>query len=326
MGNLIVIFAAAVVAHSGSAQGVVLNARGNTLYQSERYAEAERIYRQAIEAFGETPSVSRAITRENLGIALRAQGRLGEAEELLVQALVEVESLTGPRSVETGQVANNLATVYLGQHRFENASKLLRSLVENTDDHTAATAYGNLAAGALGLGDNVQAEQYARRALELAGRALPAGDRYRAVILNNLAQACRFNGKYLEAEQLYREAISIWETALGPANSDLGRGLMNLAAFYHDRGREAGAEQLYLRAAEILEPADPLTATVVRNELADVLRAELRYTEAAKLARATLPRLEADLPASDPRLIRARDNWARLERETHRVRMSRSLR
>jgi hypothetical protein len=92
---------------------------------------------------------------------------------------------------------------------------------------------------------------------------------------------------------------------------------MNLAAFYHERGREAGSEQLYLRAAAILEKADPLLGLVARNELADVLRAELRYTEATRLAKSTLARLQTTLPSGDSRLIRAQQNWSRLTAETH---------
>src|SRR6185436_9755845 len=118
---------------------------------------------------------------------------------------------------------------------------------------------------------------------EMAHRVLPAQHRLTAVAFNNLAQSCRFQEKYLEAEVYYRRAIEIWEGTLGVAHPDLARGLMNLAAHYHERGRETGAEDLYVRAAGIFEAAlgkDAPEALVVRNELADVLRAERRYTEA----------------------------------------------
>ena len=91
--------------------------------------------------------------------------------------------------------------------------------------------------------------------------------------------------------------------------------MMNLAAFFHDRGREAGAEDLYLHAVEILERAFGKRndqALVARNELADVLRAERRFTEAGKLAQATLAEMEHAFAADDPRLSRARQNYARL--------------
>jgi tetratricopeptide (TPR) repeat protein len=188
-----------------------------------------------------------------------------------------------------------------------------------SDTAKTVTAYSNLAAASIRAGDNQRAEEYARQALEMAQSDLPARHRLTAVALNNLAQSCRFQEKYLEAEVFYRRAIEIWEDALGADHPDLARGLMNLAALYHERGRETGAEDLYLRAAVIFEIALGKTTTealVVRNELADVLRAERRYTEAAKLARATLSVMQNVLPEDDPRLQRARYNFARLQQET----------
>jgi hypothetical protein len=94
---------------------------------------------------------------------------------------------------------------------------------------------------------------------------------------------------------------------------------MNLGAFYHERGREAGAERLYSRAAAILEQAfgknDPRALTA-RNELAEVLRGERRFSESAKLERSTLASLEKQLSPDDPRLVRAQSNYARLLQES----------
>jgi len=75
----------------------------------------------------------------------------------------------------------------------------------------------------------------------------------------------------------------------------------------------------YLRAEAILEKTDERLALVVRNELADVMRAQLRYTEAKKLARATLTKMEGLMRPDDPRLLRARFNWTRLIAESQRT-------
>jgi tetratricopeptide (TPR) repeat protein len=183
-------------------------------------------------------------------------------------------------------------------------------------------AYTLLTTIAMGRGEYGEAEGFARRALYFARAALPAGHQSLATAWNNLAQACRFEGRYyLEAERGYREAIGIWEESLGPWHPDLAKGLINFAAFYHERGRETGAEVLYARAAEILEKTfgkDHVRALVVRNELADVLRGERRYTESDKLGRATLAALEKALRPGDPRLVQALRNRARLLRDTRR--------
>jgi hypothetical protein len=95
--------------------------------------------------------------------------------------------------------------------------------------------------------------------------------------------------------------------------------MMNLAAFYHERGRETGAEDLYERAALTLERIygkGSAELLVARNELADVLRAERRYTESERMGRTTLKALEKTLDARDPRVVRAVANYERLLGET----------
>ncbi len=340
-----VTFAAVVLSHAGMRDTSELRTRAHEAYLAGRFAEAEMDYRGVLAACLGQRSLACAAARENLGVAIRAQGRGAEARPMLEAALAEITALAGPTSPEAIQAARNmaalywtigelakagemalragdrtmLASVYVAQRRFPEAAELLHALLPSADDATAVVLYGNLAATSLGTWQLAEAEKYARQGVELGRRALPEGDPKLAVVLNNLAQVCRFTGRYLEAERDYREALAIWEKSVGPSDPDYARGLMNLAAFYHERDREAGAEQLYSRAAAILEKADPALALVARNELADVLRGELRYTEARKLARSTLRRMEAALPADDPRLARARDNWERLTAETQRT-------
>lgn len=315
--TLVALIAVALLAHAELGVATEWKERAHAAYVAGHYAEAEAGYRSALKAFGAQRCLARAVATENLGVALRAQGKTAEARPLMEEATVEIADLAGPESQEALLAKTNLAALYWSQGDSARAANLSRTLVDLVEDRAAVTLYGNLAAASIGLGDLEQADADARRGLELARRVFPAGDLREAPLLNNLAQVCRFTGRFLEAETLYREAIRIWETSLGEDHPDLARGLMNLAAFYHERNREAGAEQLYLRAAAILEKADPGLALVARNELADVLRGELRYTEARKLARATLSQMEATLAPGDPRLIRALQNWARLEAQVH---------
>jgi tetratricopeptide (TPR) repeat protein len=340
------------------------NRQAAQLYDQARYAEAETLFRRALDAFragGDRERVNHAIAMENLAVMLRAQGRFAESEELHLKALPALEAALGEPAVQTVRAISNLAalywswgkldkaeslalradqlftvlspsspadqasngqvlaSVYLAQHRYPDAKSLLDRLAGAGEPLQVVTGYSNLSAAAMASHEYEQAEAYARQALELAARDLPNGHPVTASALNNLAQACRFQGKYLEAERRYREAIAMLTAALGAAHPDSARAMMNLAAFYHERGREAGAEDLYLRAAEILERTfgkHDAQSLVIRSELADVLRAERRFTEAGKLARRTLREMEAALPEGDPRLARALDNYSRLQAET----------
>ena len=339
MGKIFAMFA--VAALSGQAElkdTIELKERAHQAYVAGRYAEAEAGYRRVLASLGAERTLARAAAMENLGESLRSLGRLAEARPLMEEATREIAALAGPESPETIQAMSNLAAlywsagdlakaetmavragsrktqamVYMAQRRYAEAKNLLLSLLDSVDELNAVGLYGNLASAAIGLEDLQQAEVYAQRGVEIARCVLPENHPGRASVLNNRAQVYRFTGRYLEAETDYREALGIWERSVGPSHPDYARGLANLAAFYHDRGREAGAEQLYLRAMAILETADPMLWLVARNELADVMRAQVRYTEARKLARATLAQMEGAMQPDDPRLIRAKANWARL--------------
>jgi tetratricopeptide (TPR) repeat protein len=343
MGKIFAIFAMAALSGQAELKDVTeLTKRAHEAYVAGRYAEAEAGYRHVLAGLGKEHSIAHAAAMENLGASLRSLGRLAEARPLMEEAARELGALAGPDSPEAIQATSNLAAlywsagdlakaeamavragtrktqamVYIAQRRYAEATKLLLSLLESADETDAVSLYGNLAAASIGMNDFAQAEIYAQRGLALADCALPRNHPGRAAVLNNRAQVYRFTGRYLEAETDYREALAIWEETVGPSHPDYARVLVNLAGFYHDRGREAGAEQLYLRAIAILETVDPMLSLVARNELADVLRGEVRYTEARKLARSTLAQMEGAFEAGDPRLVRAKANWARLLAET----------
>jgi tetratricopeptide (TPR) repeat protein len=342
MGKIIAMFA--VAALSGQAElkdTIELKERAHQAYVAGRYAEAVAGYRHVLASLGPERTLERAATMENVGESLRSLGRLAEARPLMEDAMREIAALAGPDSPQAIQATSNLAAlywsmgdlakaetmavragnrkiqamVYLVQRRYAEAKDLLLNLLDSADEMSAIALYANLASAAIGIEDLPQAEVYAQRGVEIAQCALPENHPGRASVLNNRAQVYRFTGRYQEAESDYREALGIWEKSVGPSHPDYARGLINLAAFYHERGREAGAEQLYLRALPILETTDPVLLLVARNELADVMRAQVRYTEARKLARATLSQMEGAMQADDPRLIRAKANWARLSAE-----------
>ncbi|HEV3201832.1 MAG TPA: tetratricopeptide repeat protein [Bryobacteraceae bacterium] len=291
---------------------------GAVLRTTGRYHEAEPLLTDSLrelEAAGaDVMEVERALF--NLASLYRSEGDLAKAESFGLRAagLIEkrsdipVPERQGPRLI--------LASIYLEQHRYAEAERILNAALEGADGAIAVAAYNGLTIAAIARSEYPQAEALARKALYFAGMALPAGHPGVAAAWNNLAQACRFQGKYLEAEKAYRVAIGVWEDTLGPSHPHVAQGLMNLGAFYHERGREAGAEALYTRAAGILEQTfgkdDPRTLAA-RNEVAEILRAERRYAESEKLGRSTLAGLKKALRPDDPRVVRAQSNYARLE-------------
>ena len=84
------------------------------------------------------------------GDARRTEGRYAEAERLYVEALKLAEETVGPDHLETSVICNNLAVLYKYMGRFDQAEHLYRRALVITEkvlgpDHTqVATIYHNL--------------------------------------------------------------------------------------------------------------------------------------------------------------------------------------
>jgi tetratricopeptide (TPR) repeat protein len=291
---------------------------GTTLRIQARYAEAEPLLTQSLrelETLSGAESLDAARAASALAALYHAWGRLADAEPLASRASAVLARAPNATASDRADALLVLASVYLKSRRTADGERLLAELLDRDESRPAMRAYNDLAAAAIGRADLDGAEAFVRRALDMAPRVLPEGHPLRAAALNNLAQVCRFRQRYAEAEQHYRAAIAIWESAMGPRHPDTAKGLLNLAALHHERGRERAAEELYRRAASVFRDAygdDHELTLIARSELAEVLRAERRYSESKRLSAATLPALETRLGAADPRVTRARANYQRL--------------
>jgi len=293
---------------------VELNNQGVEMAAQARYAEAEEFYRQALDRMAASDADTGHVLN-NLGALYLAKGDTAKAESCALRA--------GGMLGETDRNGNRilLAAIYVEERRFAEARTLAEPALPGASGQTAFALIANLAAAALGEEKLQDAEDFCRRALEIAATVLPPNHPGVASVWNNLGQAYRFQKRYLEAETSYRKAIEIWTAARGPEHPLVARGLLNLAAFEHERGRERAAEELYGRAAGILGLAigtDALQTLIARNELGEVLRAESRYVASEQWSRATLPAIRKLLPENDPRVLRALANYARLLASTKR--------
>jgi tetratricopeptide (TPR) repeat protein len=293
---------------------IELNNQGVEMAAQARYAEAEEFYRQALGRLAASSPVAGHVL-DNLAALYLAKGDAAEAESCALRA--------GAMLGETDRTGNRvlLASIYVEERRFAEARTLLEPALPAASGQLAFNLNATLAAAALGAEKLEDAQEFCRRALEIAATSLAPNHPGIASVWNNLGQIYRFQGRYLEAETAYRKAVEIWTAARGPAHPLVARGLLNLAAFEHERGRERAAEELYGRAAGILDRtigADALQTLIARNELGDVLRAEGRYAASEQASRATLPAIRKLLPESDPRVLRALANYARLLAATKR--------
>jgi tetratricopeptide (TPR) repeat protein len=96
-----------------------------------------------------------------------------------------------------------------------------------------------------------RAIEVAKKALEIAEKALGPDHPDVATSLNNLAALYQTQGQYAQVEPLYKRSLAIREKALGPNHPLVAQSLENLAALYKATNRAEEAEALKKRAEAI---------------------------------------------------------------------------
>ncbi|MGH8604385.1 MAG: tetratricopeptide repeat-containing protein [Gammaproteobacteria bacterium] len=91
----------------------------------------------------------------------------------------------------------------------------------------------------------------AKKALQVAEKALGPDHPTVAASLNNLAALYDAQGQYAQAEPFYKRSLAIAEKALGPDHPDVATSLENMAALYRATKRDGEAEKMEQRAARI---------------------------------------------------------------------------
>ena len=171
-------------------------------------ADATRVYEELIDA------------------ARRAsnQGNRGEAERLLIEALVTGERAFGAEHPSLGTVLNELGRLYIRQAQHKHAEEVLERLLRITkskgEDHPdVATALAGLALVKRALSDDAAAEQLYRDALRIREGALAPQHMATVVTMEQLAELCAARNNVSEALALLQRALPTREAALGPEHA-----------------------------------------------------------------------------------------------------------
>ncbi|ACF47371.1 TPR repeat-containing protein (plasmid) [Prosthecochloris aestuarii DSM 271] len=205
----------------------LLNNMGSYYHGRAFYAEAEPLYRRALDIYekqlgGEHPYVATSLN--NLAELFRAQGKYGEAEPLYRRALGIDEKALGLEHPEVATDLNNLALLLDAQGKYGEAEPLYRRALDIYEKQLGgehpyvATSLNNLAGLLYAQGKYGEAEPLYRRALLIREEQLGGEHPYVATSLNNLAGLLDAQGKYGEAEPLYRRALGICEQSLGASH------------------------------------------------------------------------------------------------------------
>ena len=210
-------------------------------------------------------------------LSLRALRRDAEAELLYREALEISSETLGPRHPDVATSLNNLAGLLSDTNRPAEAEPFYREALEISREALGprhpdvAIRLNNLAELLHATNRAAEAEPLFREALAIGREALGPRHPYEAVGLNNLALLLADTNRPAEAEPLYREALEISRETLGLRHPDVAIRLNNLAWLLHETNRAAEATPLYLDALAILRAAlgdsHPTTNTIASNTL-----------------------------------------------------------
>jgi serine/threonine protein kinase/tetratricopeptide (TPR) repeat protein len=192
----------------------------------------------------------------SLGLLLKLQGKLEEAESCLKEALARSRRVLGEDHLETLYITHNLGFVLHGLGKFSEAETCLRAAMDGRrrslgdDDPETITSISFMGAHLLETGKPAQAEPFLREARERCRRVF--GDRHVQTLAanNSLGVLLRNQGKLEEAEPFLREVMEGCRQTLGDDHRHTQSTIYNLAVLLEMQGKHAEAEQLYREALE----------------------------------------------------------------------------
>ncbi len=196
---------------------------GEATMRSGQYADAERIFTQAVKKAEQFGLHDRrvAVTLSRLAQAYTAQEKYVEAEPVYLQALKIYQDVHGEDHVDVAATLNNLGVLHRKHGQFVDAQALLA------------------------------------RALKIKEKIFGPDDLEVALGLSNLAAVYSAQNQFDPAAQLLQRVVAIREKRLGPKHPDVAKALEEYAALLRKSHRDADAMNIEARAQAIRTKPQP---------------------------------------------------------------------
>ena len=202
-------------------------------------------------------------------------GRYAEAARLYEEAVQHFQSTLGEKAHDTLLARNRLALTYGDLGRYADQLKLAEQVLKDRTEHSGPdsphtiTAMGNLGVAYFNSGRIDELVTTNEKVLALRTKAQGERDPLTVQAMGNLAQAYNNAGRYREAaaldERVYRQSAEIQ----GERHPDTLRAMNNLASTYGRLGRNADRlalnERLLGLVREVLGERHPNTLVVMNN-------------------------------------------------------------
>ncbi len=230
-----------------------------------------------------------AFALERLGWLSKAQGELGECLRFYQRAYAQRERTQGANYPLAAEDISAIAGAYEISGNYYQAIVHYEKYLDfvngyyGSDHRFAGEALASLSFINGMLGKYYEAEQQARRALEIQEKTTPATDSpLLANILISMAHIREAQGDYGEAEQMLRGAVDAWKTYVGTEDSPyFATFLEYLAGNLVQQRKLAEADSLYNRAlAAHRELGDAFRTAMCLSNIGGCYAAQERATEA----------------------------------------------
>jgi eukaryotic-like serine/threonine-protein kinase len=199
-----------------------------------------------------------------IGNGLFAEGHLAEAEGIYREALDRSERALGDEHKVTLDAFNNYSNVLSQLGRWSEAEQIQRRTLnarrKKFGDGSAEVAVSNSNLGAiLQMEEKLpEAEQYYREAVKVSMSVRGAEHPGTLLYLSNLAELLQDEGKLADAEHQHQAVLAARRKVLPAGHQQIGTSLVNLASVLNEEGRFADAEPFAGEALEIYDKAFPL--------------------------------------------------------------------
>jgi serine/threonine protein kinase/Tfp pilus assembly protein PilF len=193
----------------------------------------------------------------NMGILLKLQGRLTEAEPYYVEALEGKRRVLGDEHPKTLIALSNMGVLLARQGKLAEAEPYYRQALEGFrrvfgNEHPKTLfQIGSMGELLASQGKPAAAEPYLRERLEGLRRVSGNDFRWTQAAVGNMGTFLKTQGRFAEAEECFREALDWKRRVLGDEHRSTRATIGQLAIVLARQDELADAEHYFLMAIEV---------------------------------------------------------------------------